>query len=76
MSRTFVDDDLLTWEAYATSGDYGYAEPARIAFHCLTDPHVRARTVRVPGEAEAERLVADADPAELRALFQKAEPLD
>lgn len=76
MSRTFIDADLLTWEAYATSGHYGYAEPARIVFHCLTDPSVRARTVGVDDEAAAERIVADADLAELRSLFQHSEPLD
>jgi hypothetical protein len=78
MSRTLLDDDLLTWEVYATSGDYGFADrDSRIVFHCLTDPRRRARSVRIAGpQAEAERTVEDGGDVELMELLGKASPLD
>lgn len=50
MTRTFHDDDLLAWEAYASSGEFGYARPARIVFHCRSDPSVRPRYVQMEDE--------------------------
>lgn len=78
MSRRLVDDDLLTWEAYATSGDFGFADrDSRIVFHCLTDPGRRARSVRFAGpQVDAERTVKDSDDAGLMALLREAPPLD
>lgn len=76
MARTFVDEGLMTWEAYAASGDYGFADGARIIFHCLSDPGLRARVVRQQGTpADAERVVADAPTEALRELFADSEPL-
>ncbi len=77
MARTFLDGDLLTWEAYATSGDFGYAYTSRIVLHCLSEPARRARSVDDVGDkAAAERLVADASSDDLLALLDRSHPLD
>ncbi len=61
MSRTIQDADLHLWEAYASAGDFGFPEHARMVFHCLSDRMRRARFVERPGdksdvEGEVERL--------------------
>lgn len=77
MSRTILDDDLNTWEVYATTGDFGFADPARIVFRCLTDSGERARAVEPGGDkSEAEELVVTRSDGELRELLEKAEPVD
>lgn len=77
MSRVFVDDNLLTWEAYASGGKYGLPERPKIVFHCLSDPHMRARFVVHQGdEADAEEMVHDLDEEQLKEMLQGAEELD
>lgn len=50
MTRTIQDQDLLLWEAYASTGDFGFPEQSRIVFHCLTDPALRARVLERSGD--------------------------
>ena len=74
MSRTFTDDDLLTWEAYASGGKFGLATDPSIVFHCLTEPFRRARFVRRSGdEADAEQTVAEIPDEQLRAMLRESE---
>ena len=76
MSRTFQDSNLLKWEAYASGGPHGYAEEARIVFHCLSDRGRRARVVQVGGDqSDAERAVAEASEARLAQLLEEAAEL-
>lgn len=76
MSRTFQDSDLLRWEAYASGGRHGYAEHARIVFHCLSDRSRRARVVQLEGDqSDAEREVAEATDARLVDLLAEAAEL-
>ncbi len=73
MSRTFTDENLLTWEAYASGGKFGLAIHPSIVFHCISDPQRRARYVTRPGdEADAEETVADLPDEELRALLRQS----
>ncbi len=77
MIRTFLDDDLLEWEAYASGGRRGLPEDARIVFHCRSDPTARAR--QWESELEDDDLAArltDTSDAELRELLGEAEPLN
>lgn len=77
MSRTFTDDDLLTWEAYASGGDFGLPTEAKIIFNCLSKPGSRARYVVHPGDqARAEEVVHEASPDQLRALLKQTRALD
>ena len=77
MSRTFQDSNLLKWEVYASSGPHGYANPARIVFHCLSDRSRRARFIQLDGDkADAEREVAEAPPERLTELLAQSEELD
>ncbi len=77
MSRTFTDEDLLTWEAFATGGDLGLAIQPRIVFHCLSDPSRRPRFVQRRGdEADAEGLVHEIGEDRLRALLGESQELD
>lgn len=77
MSRTFLDDDLLEWEAYASGGRRGLPADARVVFHCRSDPAARARAWESDLEDDdiAAR-VEDASDAELRELLGKAKPLE
>lgn len=78
MRRTFLDEDLLEWEAYVTGGQPGTPLAARIFFVCLTDPFERPRWVRhESGDvAAAERDLNDLSDQELLALLGDARPLD
>lgn len=77
MSRVFVDDDLLTWEAYASTGRFGLAERPRIVFHCLSDPGVRARFVIHSGdEANAEETVHQVPEDHLKQMLKESQALE
>ena len=77
MSRTFQDSNLLKWEVYASSGPHGYAHPARIVFHCLSDRSRRARFLQLEGDkADAEREVAEAEESRLAELLARSAELD
>ena len=77
MSHTFTDENLLTWEAFASSGNFGLAIRPRIVFNCLSDPSVTPRFVVRPGdEADAEQQVHELDEHQLRAMLREAKPLE
>lgn len=77
MSHTFTDESLMTWEAYASSGRFGFAERPSIVFNCLSDTTVRPRHVQRPGdESDAERQVHDYDEHQLRDLLRQSHPID
>ena len=77
MPRTILDPGLRTWEVYATTGDHGFADPARLVFRCVSDPGQRSRAVRFGGDkSEAEEAVVSRSDAELQALLAEAEPID
>jgi hypothetical protein len=77
MSHTFTDENLLTWEAYASSGDFGLAVRPRIVFNCLSDTSLTPRFVERPGdEADAEEQVHELSEDQLRAMLREAQPLE
>lgn len=76
MTRTIQDQDLLLWEAYASTGDFGFPEHSKIVFHCLTDPALRARILARDGDkSDVEHELATLSSEELTALLSKTEPL-
>jgi len=77
MSKTFTDDNLLIWEAYPTSGDFGFPERPYIVFNCLSNRTLRPRVVEQDEtEADAERAVATASQRELLELFRQSREID
>lgn len=77
MTRTFQDDALLLWEAYAAAPRSGEDRGARIMFHCLTDRARRARVLERDEDRTAiEERITSADEAELNEMLESAEPLD
>jgi hypothetical protein len=77
MSHTFTDENLLTWEAFPSGGDYGLAVRPKIVFNCLSDPTVRPRYVERDGhEADAEEEVIEYDEHQLRDLLRESKPLE
>ncbi|HET7231797.1 MAG TPA: hypothetical protein VFJ16_17425 [Longimicrobium sp.] len=77
MSHTFTDENLLTWEAFASSGNFGLAVRPRIVFNCLSDPLLTPRYVERPGdEADAEEQVHEMSEQQLRDLLDKSRPLE
>ena len=77
MSQTFTDDNLLTWEAFASGGRFGLSVRPKVIFHCLSDPSLRARFVEVQGdEADAEEMIHDSQVARLRELLGASKELE
>ncbi|HEX6750061.1 MAG TPA: hypothetical protein VF092_22395 [Longimicrobium sp.] len=77
MSHTFTDENLLTWEAFASSGNFGLAIRPRIVFNCLSDPNRPPRYVERPGdEADAEEQVVTFDEKKLREMLRGSKELE
>jgi len=77
MSQTFTDDDLQTWEAFASGGRFGLAIRPRVVFHCVSDASRAPRFVEVRGdEADAEELVHESQVDRLRQLLRESKELD
>lgn len=77
MSQTFTDEDLLTWEAFASGGRFGLSIRPKVIFHCLSDRSRRPRFVQIQGdEADAEELVHESQIGRLRELLSESKELD
>lgn len=76
--RTIRDGGLKTWEVFATTGDHGFADPARIVFRCVSDPGERPRAVRYGGDkSEAEEAVVSRSDQDLLAWLEgESSPID
>lgn len=74
--RIVRDGDFRDWEVYASTGDFGLPNPARIVFRCRTDPDERPRVVTIEGDkSEAEARVKSLTNPELTELLDEAEVL-
>jgi hypothetical protein len=74
--RTFEDRDFLLWEVYPSGGRHGFSSNPHIIFHCLTERDIRPRCLEAGGdEASAVRMIAEASPAELLSLLERAREL-
>jgi hypothetical protein len=80
MSRTFVDENLHTWEVFPSGGRFGLPERPKIVFLCLSDPSPasRGRYVVLPegDEASAQDTLADLSDTRLRELLAESRALD
>ena len=78
LSRQFLDDSLLEWEAYVSAGQPDTPSTARIYFVCLNDAFKRPRWVNhdSPDVAEAHRTLAGLTDEQLVGLLQEADPLE
>ena len=76
MSRSLLDDGLRNWEAFASTGSYGYSDGSRVIFRCTSDPGEGPRAFALTGDnSEAEAKVAGAPACELLEMLGRAEPL-
>ena len=77
LSRTFLDEEMVKWEAYVSGGQPNTPAAARIYFVCLEDPYVRPRWVPHDSRnvAEATRALAAMADADLLALYAGSTPL-
>lgn len=77
MSRVFVDENLLSWEAFASAGRHGLPDDPKVVFHCLSDRSRRPRYVRFSGDnAEAEQVVHALPEDRLLEMLRDSEELD
>ncbi|HEX8362394.1 MAG TPA: hypothetical protein VF613_19905 [Longimicrobium sp.] len=78
MSVTFTDDELITWEAYASGGRFGLPTRPKVVFNCLSDPGRRPRYVEFSGgdEAKAEELVHEYSDATLKQMLRESRELE
>lgn len=73
MSRTFTDEQLMTWEAFSSGGRFGLPDQPRIVFHCLSDPVRIPRFVQHSGDSvSAERELHDLPDEGLRGLLAES----
>lgn len=69
MSRTLTDNNMLTWEAYASGGP----ERSHIIFNCLSNRMLRPRFVVTDGdEADAQRVVFEASTEQLQEMLRRS----
>lgn len=77
MSKTFQDENFLVWEAFPSSGPFGFADDVKIVFHCVTDRRIRPRDVKTGEDAaDAARIIQKADPAELLEMFRQSQEME
>ena len=77
MSQTFTDEELLTWEAFASGGRFGLSIRPKVIFHCLSDQSRRPRAVEVQGdEADAEEMIHESQTDRLRELLKQSKELE
>lgn len=76
-TRRFMDENFLEWEAYVSGGKPGGPAGARVYFVCLSAPLERPKFARHPSRspAVAQRELIRISEAELRELFEKAQPV-
>ena len=77
MAKTVVDHGLKSWEAFASTGPYGYADHSVVVFNCTSDSGERPRAFAVAGDkSDAESKVATASRNELLEMLAGAQPLE
>lgn len=78
LSREFMDESMIRWEAYVSGGHPGTPAAARIYFVCLDDPFERPRYVEHESGAvaEATRDLAGMSEERLVELLAGATPLE
>jgi hypothetical protein len=76
MNRRIVDRDLRSWEVYATTGAFGEANPAKVAFRCDSDASQRPRVFLFDGDkSDAERVVQECSESELQSMLESSKPI-
>lgn len=77
MSQTFTDENLQTWEAFASGGRFGLSVRPKVIFHCVSDQSRPPRFIEVQGdEADAEGLIHDSQVDRLRQMLAQSKELD
>lgn len=73
MSRTILDQNMLTWEVYP-SGAHGVSDQPQVIFNCLSNRMLRPRYISLQGdEADAERRISLASNEELLELLRQSD---
>lgn len=76
MARTILDDGLKRWEAFASTGRFGFVGRSQVVFQCTSDPAERPRAFTIGGDkSDAEAMVSECSQKELAAMLQGAEPV-
>jgi hypothetical protein len=71
--RTILDRELRRWEVFATTGEFGSPNPAKVAFRCVSDAGLRPRIMVFSGDkSDAEQAVAEAPDGELLRMLEEA----
>lgn len=74
MSRTILDQNMLTWEVYPSGGAYGASDQPQVIFNCLSNRMLRPRYVSLHGgDADAERRISLASNEELLELLRRSD---
>ena len=78
LSRQFMDEGMIRWEAYVSGGQPNTDAAAKIYFVCLEDPFERPRWVTHTSRsvAEATRALSEMSDTNLVEILQESQPLD
>lgn len=78
LSRQFMDEGMIRWEAYVSGGQPNTDAAAKIYFVCLEDPFERPRWVTHTSRsvAEATRTLSEMSDTNLVEILQESQPLD
>ena len=73
MTREFIDNDLILWEVYPSTGQYSLPDDARLVFLCVTERERRPRTLRLSEDVvEAGAAVEELSDNQLRELLARS----
>lgn len=76
MSRQFIDDDLINWEVFASTGRFSLPDDGKLVFVCLTDPDRRPRAIAFDaGAADTGAAVESLPDQRLRDLLERSRQL-
>lgn len=73
MTRQFIDNDLITWEVHASTGQFSLPADGRLVFLCVTDRDLRPRSIGYEGDlVETEAALLNLSDAQLRELLERS----
>jgi hypothetical protein len=76
MTRVFQDKDLVSWEAYVSTGPFGLPARSSVVFNCLSDPSRPARDVIAEDKMIAEETLAELSDGDLRIWLGRSREVD
>ena len=73
MSRQFIDDDLVQWEVFPSTGLFSLPDDGRLVFLCQSDRERRPRQITTDRDVvDASALLEEVPDSQLRELLSRS----